>query len=342
MSGIGVVVNPRSRLNQRDPQAALRLARRLGDRGVVRTAKTRDDLARIAEDFRKLQIDVLGISGGDGTNYVTITGFLAVYADEPLPPLAFLRGGTFNTVANAVGVPRGQPDGLLAGLLRRYADRSRNPLQWVERHVMRIGDHYGFIFGTGAIYGFIADYNRLEERNARRAAEVLGRACINVVTGQPTAVAQRWEGRVTVDDREAFPDRDYLAIGAGTVDQIGLGFRPFYRCRAEPGTFQILGIHTSALGFVRKLPDVWRARPMGPDHTYDRLARRAVIEARSGVVSYCCDGDVHEHPGPLVVETGPRVRILVEHKAEVRPRVPVHDAGASGAGSLRSPDPADA
>src|SRR5689334_23124522 len=194
MGGIGIVLNPRSRRNLRDPRAALRLARALGDHGVVRTAATRDDLARIAADFRKLQIDVLGISGGDGTNYVTITGFLEVYEDEPLPPLAFLRGGTFNTVANAVGVPRGNPDGLLGRLIARYSDRGRRPLEEVERHVMRIGNHYGFIFGTGAIYGFIADYNQVEERNAIHAAKVLGRACANVISGRPTIVAQRWEG----------------------------------------------------------------------------------------------------------------------------------------------------
>ena len=47
MGGIGVVVNPRSRQNQRDPRAAYRLARTLGDHGVVRTAQSRDDLAQI-------------------------------------------------------------------------------------------------------------------------------------------------------------------------------------------------------------------------------------------------------------------------------------------------------
>src|SRR3954470_24188970 len=123
MSGIGVIVNPRSRSNVKDPAAADRLARALGDHGVVRAAGDKEELFRIAEDFRKLKIDVLGISGGDGTNYVTLTGFLEVYEDEPLPALAFLRGGTFNTVANAVGVPRGKPDGLLAKLITRYADR---------------------------------------------------------------------------------------------------------------------------------------------------------------------------------------------------------------------------
>jgi diacylglycerol kinase (ATP) len=319
MSGIGVVVNPRARKNLKDPGAALRLARALGDNGVVRTARTKDDLARIAEDFRKLQIDVLGISGGDGTNYVTITGFLEVYADEPLPPLAFLRGGTFNTVANAVGVPRGRPDGLLAGLLARYADRQREPLQCVERHVMRIGDHYGFIFGTGAIHGYISEYSRSDHPNALWAARVLGVAVGAVIAGRDTPVARRWEGRVAFDDGTVFHERDYLAVGAGTVDQVGLGFRAFYRIGEVPGSFHILGIHTSAYGFVRSLPNVWRGRSMGPEHTFEKVAKRAIIEARGGVVQYVCDGDVHDHPGPLEIETGPRVRILVEHKRGFRP-----------------------
>jgi diacylglycerol kinase family enzyme len=319
MAGIGVVLNPRSRQNRRDPAAVGRLARTLGDHGIVRAARSREDLARIAEDFRKLKIDVLGISGGDGTNHITLTGFLEVYADEPLPPIAFLRGGTMNTVANAVGVPRGRPDGLLAALIARYNERLRAPLRSVERHVMRIGDNYGFIFGTGAIHGFMSEYYRSAEPNPAQAARVLLEASSNVLCGRPTPVAERWQGSVTLDGNRVFPERDYLSIAAGTVDQIGLGFRPFYRSGHVPGRFHILGIHTTALGFVRKLPDIWRARPMGEEHTYEHLAEHAVLEAKDGVVRYVLDGDVHEHKGPLDMSTGPRVRIIVEHKAGIRP-----------------------
>ena len=49
MGGIGVILNPRSKRNLGDPRAATRLARALGDHGVVRTVKDRDDLSRIAE-----------------------------------------------------------------------------------------------------------------------------------------------------------------------------------------------------------------------------------------------------------------------------------------------------
>jgi hypothetical protein len=321
MGGIGVIVNPRSRQNQNDPRAALRLARTLGDQGVVRAARNKDELFHIAEDFRRLKIDVLGISGGDGTNYVTITGFLEVYADEPLPPIAFLRGGTMNNVANAVGVPQGRPDGLLAALLKRYSARDKQPLRWVERHIMRMGDHYGFLFGTGALYGYISEYNRAEQRNALWAAKVLLRASASALVGGDAMkrVAPRWEGRVSFDDGSSFPERDYLGIAAGTVDQIGLGFRPFYRYDEEPGSFHILGIHTTPLGFVSRLPAIWQAKPMGEKHSYEKVVSSALVEEKGGVVHYMCDGDLHEHSGPLPLRIGPIVKIIVEHKQGTRP-----------------------
>jgi len=157
MSGIGVVLNPKSRKNLRDPGAYDRLARKLEGRGVVREARSIDELYRIAEDFRALKIDLLGISGGDGTNHITLTGFIDVWGGA-LPQIAFLRGGTMNTVANSVGVRRGKPEGLLARLIQDYAARASRPLRDVERHVMRIGDHYGFLFGTGTVRGFTAEY----------------------------------------------------------------------------------------------------------------------------------------------------------------------------------------
>jgi diacylglycerol kinase family enzyme len=314
MSGIGVVVNPRSRRNQRDPGAASRLARQLGDHGVVRTAGSIDELYRIAEDFRRLSIDVLGISGGDGTNHITLTGFIDVYGGSALPQIAFLRGGTMNTVANSVGVRRGRPEGLLERLVRSYAARTTAPLKDVERHVMRIGDHYGFLFGTGAIHGFLAEYYRDGEPSPAVAARTLFRGIGSAIVQGPMVrrMCAPFRGSVELEDGTVWEERDYFAVGAGTIDQIGLGFRPFPRYGEAPSSFHLLGIHTSPVGFVADLPRIHRARPMREGKTYEAVVSRALVRSTEAPLKYMVDGDLHEVRGREVeLSTGPRVRIVV-------------------------------
>lgn len=337
MAGIGVIFNPRSGHNLRNPRAAGRLARTLGDHGVLREARSIDELYRVAEDFRKLDIDVLGISGGDGTNGTTITGFIDVYQGSALPQLAFLRGGTMNTVANSVGVRRGPPEGLLERLCRAYVARAARPLADVERHVMcfrgvgararaerdsgpssvsapPLATKYGFLFGTGVVCGYLSEYYAYgQPPNPVVAAKTLLRGVGSAAVGGEMIkrMAAPFRGTVELPDGTIWPEREYLAIAGGTIDQIGLNFRPFYRYDERPGAFHVLGIHTSPMGFVRQLPRIWRAAPMQPGHTYEAVTDRAVIRSE-GPIQYMIDGDLHACDGPLEVSIGPRVRIVVD------------------------------
>ena len=313
MSGIGVVVNPRSRRNLRDPLATTRLARQLGDHGLVREARSVDELRRIAEDFQRLHIDVLGISGGDGTNHVTITGFLDVYQGRALPHLAFLRGGTMNTVANSVGIRRGRPEGLLGRLMRAYAERASMPLANVERHVMRIGKDFGFLFGTGVVYGFLGEYYRDGEPSPLVAAKTLLRGVGSaIVQGEMIQrMAAPFRGSLTLGDGTEWPQRDYLAVAAGTIAQIGLNFRPFHRFDEKPNTFHLLGIHASPLQLAFELPRIWRAEPMRPGRTDEATVDRVTIRSADGKLRYMIDGDLHEQSGELELSIGPKVKIVV-------------------------------
>lgn len=313
----------------RDPRAAGRLAKQLGDHGVVREARSIDELHRIAEDFKKLDIDVLGISGGDGTNHVTITGFIDVYDGSALPRLAFLRGGTMNTVANSVGVGHGKPEGLLGKLIRAYAARAAEPLLDVERHVLKIAPtdptsnrgnaaNYGFLFGTGVVYGYLAEYYRGGEPSPLVAAKTLARGVGSTIVGGEmiARMAKPFRGSVTVEgstlESPTWPERDYLAVAAGTIDQIGLGFKPFYRYAERPDSFHILGIHTSAMGFIQELGRVHRAQPMREDKTYEAVSSRAIVRSADGTMRYMIDGDLHSTKGEVELSVGPRVKILVE------------------------------
>ena len=306
--------------------------------GVVRQAGSIDELYRAAEDFRSLGIDVLGISGGDGTSGTTITGFIDVYAESTLPQIAFLRGGTMNTVANSVGVRRGRPEGLLDRLCRAYLSRAARPLANVERHVMCVrgegvrartaranggasnsmhaplATKYGFLFGTGVVAGFLSEYYAFgQPPNPVVAAKTLLRGVGSAAVGGAMIrrMAEPFYGSVELGDGTVWRERDYLALAAGTVDQIGLKFRPFYRFEERPNTFHLLGIHASPMGFVRQLPRVWRAAPMQPGHTYEAVTAQATIRSPKAPLRYMIDGDLHECEGPLRVSIGPRVRIVV-------------------------------
>jgi|CZKU01.1.fsa_nt_gi diacylglycerol kinase (ATP) len=322
MSGIGVVLNPKSRRNLRDPGAANRLARRLGDHGVLRTAGSVEELYRIAEDFRRVDIDVLAISGGDGTGHVTLTGFLNVYGGHTMPHVALLRGGTMNTVANSVGIRHGKPEGLLGRLIHAYAQRAIAPLAGVDRHVMSVkplagagpgDDKFGFLFGTGVVHGFLAEYYRDGEPSPLVAAQTLARGIGSALVGGETIrrMAEPFRGSVELDDGTRWPERDYLAVAAGTIADIGLNFKPFYRYGERPGTFQVLGIHASPVAFVKELPRIHKSRPMRSGKTYDAVTSRMVVRSADGRMRYMIDGDLHETRGDLAVSIGPRVRLVV-------------------------------
>ena len=109
MAGIGIILNPKARSYKHNPGRMERLGFIVGDKASCHATQDVLDVEALAKEFKEKEIEILGISGGDGTNHVTLTTFINVYGDKPLPKVAFLRGGTMNNVANALGV-KGLPE----------------------------------------------------------------------------------------------------------------------------------------------------------------------------------------------------------------------------------------
>jgi diacylglycerol kinase family enzyme len=306
--GIGVITNPRSRMNQRDPASMRRLGYLIGSRGAAEATRSLDDLYRVAEEFKKERIDYLGINGGDGTIHHTLTAFLKVYGEEPLPPVALLRGGTMNTIPNSFGI-KGDPAKLLFELVDRY--HNHDPFETISRELLAVGDAYGFIFGTGLIFNFLDAYYSTGKPSPGTAIKLLLRAALSSLVRGPLArrLTRRFTAHVTVDG-DVWAREDFLSVAAGKVEQIGLGFRPFYRCLEKPGYFALLGIHApSPFSFVRELPRILRGRPMRRDKVIDQTAREVLFECE-GDVEYIIDGDTYRSPKRLRLSTGPSVQIV--------------------------------
>lgn len=111
-------------------------------------------------------------------------------------------------------------------------------------------------------------------------------------------------------DGRRIPPTAYLAVTAGTVEQVGLGFAPFFLADRFHGAFHLLALNGSTARVVRDLPRVWLGLPVKADNGTNLVARRAVLERPDGDIDYMIDGDIYTASGPLTVETGPSVRII--------------------------------
>ena len=316
MPGIGIITNPHSRRNRRNPEQMRRMGYILGQNDTYELTNRVEDVSRVAEQFRDNDIDILALNGGDGTNHVTLTQFIQVYGEHPLPRIALLRGGTMNTTAEGMGI-HGTPSRLLANLVEKYY--TGQPFETTERDTLRVTDEnaarYGFIFGNGIVSNFLEIYYDTGTPSPATAAALLARAVVSVTHGGELAqrITRPFRASVDLDDgREHWPVRDYRAIVAATVDQIGLGFRPFVRSEERPGAFHILGIHGSTMAIARDLPRMRLGLPVSPEIALSSVASRAVFRCEEPIV-YTIDGEMHvSQQGQVELGCGPRLEIILK------------------------------
>jgi diacylglycerol kinase (ATP) len=308
---IGIVLNPRSRYLRRNPAAIGRLHLMVGDRGLVAESKDLEHIKRVGEDFLAAGVEVIGIAGGDGTAGITIKAFDEVYRKQgkPMPPIALLRGGTMNTVSNALKLGRGTPEKNLQNLLS--ATSGSMPAS-IECNTLIADGRVGFLFGTGVFQSFLREYYKRgnDDPSAVTAAETIGAMAASAIVQGPLIKSLARPQTMTLEvDGQRFEPTPYMAVTAGTVEQVGLGFSPFYLADRFRGAFHLLAITGTPSTVVRDLPRVWLGLPMKSQNGMNFVGKRAVLTATEPI-DYMVDGDLYTCNGPLVVEAGPMVRIL--------------------------------
>lgn len=309
MSGIGIILNPHSRSNLKNPNRADQLGFIVGDKGSCHETHDLKDVERLAREFKKRDIEILGISGGDGTIHITLTTFIKVYGDAPLPKIAFLRGGTMNNIPNAVGV-KGSPEKILSNLILKYHEDKEFTLAEID--ILNINGHYGFLFGMGAVYNFIEDYLRTDEKpSPARGMYVLSKCIVLglLQTKYARKICERFDARITIDG-ELSPFKNYTMLMAGTIETLGFGFNPLYRARTNPGEFQFVGISTTPRGLLFTFPHALMSRPSKSDNYYDRMGKQMVL-AFDQPMPYQIDGEPIPATDHIEITMGPRLVCIV-------------------------------
>jgi len=102
-----------------------------------------------------------------------------------------------------------------------------------------------------------------------------------------------------------WPETQYTAVIASTIEQVGLGFRPNTRCRERARSFHLQGMLASTFDIVKLLPRIRLGMNVPQDAMRGDVCDKAVITPED-VVEYMIDGDLHPGFGPLTITAGPR------------------------------------
>ncbi|MBM4251000.1 MAG: hypothetical protein FJ146_03440 [Deltaproteobacteria bacterium] len=308
MSGIGIITNPHSKLNKRNPNRQAYLGFILGSQGQLEVTNSLEDLERVAREFKSKGISVLAINGGDGTVSRTLTAFLKAYGSEPMPKIAILKGGTINVLANNLGI-RGTPEQVLFRLVEWHSRGDAIPVKRLR--TVSIDGMHGFLFGNGIAASFLKEYYK-------RKTNALGSGALVLAVWFSSFYRGHLFKNVFVEHDQKLSSTNAkqtelksCVMFASTLLKLPLGVPYFYSLDDHPDEFQ-------TVAFTTPVQDAWRLPfefirgQRGP--TKDKISfccKSLSIETREPF-DYTLDGELFTAiTGKLTLEVGPQLEFVV-------------------------------
>ncbi len=304
MIKIGVIVNPNAKKVRTGKVSIEEFTEMKSGRVDVRVTPTLEAIDDVLGDFKKSAIDYIGITGGDGSLHHVIMRMIRVYGKAPIPPVLILKGGTMDNVAKSIGL-RGKGVGILKRFLKAL-DRGKK-IDLYKRDLIKIGDRYCFLFGTGFVANFLNEVYRYEKgivTNARVAFKAISHAFREPAEG---SLYHGMEGVVAVDGMKV-PFGKITAILAGTVENISRGLTPLKRANKKERSFHALVSGFSGLQILSKiyfLLGIKINHPLLVDGIYSEMT----IDA-DGKFDYTMDGDMYCCERRMKLELGPQVQLV--------------------------------
>jgi diacylglycerol kinase family enzyme len=304
---LGVLVNVHAGSVRREPQLVDRLAALLPAGHLIAT-ESPAEVAPALKQLRERGVSIVGLVGGDGTLSGSLTELIETWP-RPWPAILVMRGGTVNTISSALGA-RGTPFFSVRRLLREGARPQQTEREVLRVEAERAAPRYGLIFGNGVATRWLQAYYAEPEPGVQAASRVLARAVRSAAVGGDLArsLFEPFTARLSVDG-EPIRERSFRLIGASTIRDVGLGFRPFLTAGSVPGRFHLL--HTSAAPgrFVLDLPWLWLGRAAPGSALLHHNAARAEL-ALAEPEPWMIDADVQPPTQRLVITTTEPLRFL--------------------------------
>jgi diacylglycerol kinase (ATP) len=312
MSGIGIIANPYSKSNKRDPGRSDLLGYILGQQGQLAVTRSIPHLYEVARSFKNSNIEVLAINGGDGTISQTLTAFHHVYRDEPLPRIYLLKGGTMNVLANNLGM-RGSPERLLYQLVESFS-AGRSPLS-IKVPSLLVDDLVGFLFADGLACRFLEGFYQ-NKSNAFGAFMYTVRVAFSALFQSALSRQILLDQSIILTPDSGPPiNCKSGAIMASTIRRLPFGIPFFHRVKKQSDAFEFMYLTKPASRLLRHLVPLILERRAGYTPTrYSQLAKSLAIDY-GGPATFSLDGELVRLESSIVqIQRGPAVEFLLPGK----------------------------
>ncbi len=330
---IGVLTNPNSGKNRRNPGRLADLERAVQGHGIVRQTQSLDELAAVIAEFRELGCQYWVVDGGDGTLHwlLSVAQQHSAGLDPPWPMVIPGNGGSIDFVAHKAGIRRQAPDIVraLAGALQRG-----EPIPTVHLDTLHITgttddepfERIGFATAIGGVAQRFFDKLYQRERiDPFGIVDVLARASVGGMAGStPSPIREHllpslqqyadeiFEptlARVEVDG-EALSFETFSSLQVGSIDINLGGVVRTFRHAAELGVMHVQAVSSSRLGVVANLPNIVLGTKIWGRNVFDGPARELCAEAvGGGTLDPVIDGELCFGLRTLRVRQGPRLSV---------------------------------
>ncbi|MEL0003454.1 MAG: diacylglycerol kinase family protein [Rhodospirillales bacterium] len=234
----GALVNPTSRRNLRRPQDISNL---VAKGAIIETPASLEEVPAAINRLTAAKLDVLAISGGDGTVLRALTHILANGTSENQPALCLTPDGTTNMTAADVGMPSG-----INTLSRAYELAKSGKGRLITRQTIRLegvtdrmgstAPQIGMFFGAIGICRAIAFCRTHLHRRGivGGAASWLTLTPLllkNILSSNEDGVLAGSAMTLNTVDKNGIGhvlDGSYSILMASTLERLALGARPFW------------------------------------------------------------------------------------------------------------------
>ena len=308
MAGIGIIANPHSKLNKRNPRRQHLLSYIAGEKGRLEVTNNLEELRKVAQDFRRRAIKIVAINGGDGTISRTITAFIDAYQEEPLPKIALLGGGTMNMLADNLGI-KGSPEENLFRLIEQHSLSEEDNV--TPLNTIKIGCDYGFLFADGTSARFLDEFYKNKTGSLGSASLVVKAAISALINGSLFQRIVRGEiVNLSLENKESI-QVEALSVLVSSVPKIPHGIRMFPHISQGEKGFNVLCINLKAGEVVRKFFQTLLYKPYREGYGKIRLCSPGLRISYKNPMPYTLDGELFlSENGQINIEKGPEIQFL--------------------------------